>query len=59
MEKLKLLCWCYATQRLVYVKGEIVGRRQADLLKVFDCGHRDCPERYAVDCLINKLLEGR
>lgn len=57
--EIKTLCWCYATRRLVYVKGEIVGKRQADLLKIFDCEHKDCPKRYAVDCLINKLLEGR
>ena len=44
---------------LVHIKGEIVGKRQADLLKIFDCELRDCPKHYAVDCLINKLLEGR
>jgi hypothetical protein len=52
-------CWCCAMQREVRVKGEIVGRRQADLLKIADCQHRDCPKRGAVGCLIGKLLEGR
>ena len=52
-------CWCYATQRQVRVKGEIVGKRQADLLKISDCEIKDCPKRYAIDCLIGKLLEGR
>ena len=51
-------CWCYATQRQVNVRGEIVGRRQADLLRVTDCEHRDCAKRHAEDCLIGKLREG-
>jgi len=52
-------CWCCVTQRQVQVKGRIVGKRQADLLEILDCEHKDCPKRYAVDCLIGKLLEGR
>jgi hypothetical protein len=52
-------CWCYATQRQVQVKGRIVGKRQADLLEILDFEHKDCPKRYAMDCLIDKLLEER
>lgn len=52
-------CWCYATQRQVQVKGRIVGKRQADLLEISDCEHKHCPKRYAKDCLIGKLREGR
>jgi len=52
-------CWCYATQRQVQVRGRIVGKRQADLLEISDCEHKDCAKRYAKDCLIGKLLEGR
>jgi len=52
-------CWCCVTQRQVQVKGRIVGKRQADLLRISDCEHKDCPKRYAVDCLIGKSLEGR
>jgi hypothetical protein len=56
---IEVSCWCCATQREVRVKGEIVGRRQADLLKITECQRRDCPKRRAVDCLIGKLVEGR
>jgi len=53
-------CWCYATQRQVRVKGEIVGKRQADLLRISDCEHKEtCPRACAVDCLIGEVLEGR
>lgn len=52
-------CWCCVTQRQVQVKGRIVGKRQADLLEILDCEHKGCPKRYAVGCLIGKLLEGR
>ena len=52
-------CWCYVTQRQVQVKGRTVGKRQADLLEISDCEHKDCSKRYAKDCLIGKLLEGR
>lgn len=52
-------CWCYTRQRQVQVKGRIVGKRQADLLEILDCEDKDCPKRYAVDCLIGKLREGR
>jgi hypothetical protein len=37
-------CWCYAIQRQVQVKGRIVGKRQADLLEISDCEHKDCPK---------------
>ena len=59
MSEIRASCWCYAMQRQVYVKGSIVGKRQADLLKVVDCEHKGCPKRYAVDCLIGKMLESR
>ena len=60
-------CWCYATKRQVYIIGLIVGRRQADLLEVTDCvgvvdsvvDTKKCPQRFAVDCRIGKLVEGR
>jgi len=59
VSEIRASCWCYAMQRQVYVKGRIVGKRQADLLEILDCEHKDCLKRYAVDCLIGKLLEGR
>jgi len=53
-------CWCYATQRQVYVKGKVVGKRQADLLRISDCEHKGtCSRACAVDCLIGEVLEGR
>lgn len=63
----KIDCWCYATQRQVYLEGVIIGKRQADLLEVLDCvglvnskeDTKKCPKRYAKDCLIGKLREGR
>lgn len=58
-QKIKCSCWCYATQRQVNLEGVIAGRRQADLLKVTDCQHKDCPKRFEVDCLIGHVMEGR
>jgi len=55
----KLSSWCYGTKKMVEVEGEIVGKRQADLLKVTDCTQKDCPKRGTTECLIGKLREGR
>jgi len=52
-------CHCTATQRQVRIKGRIAGHRQADLLKITDCEHKNCPMRYTADCLIGKVLESR
>jgi len=52
-------CWCYATQMQVLIKGKIVGKRQAELLDVVDCEHKNCPKRSFDDCLIGKIREGR
>ena len=53
-------CWCCAMQRQVQVKGKIVGKRQADLLKVGDCEcKKTCLRACAVGCLIGKVVEGR
>lgn len=59
MAESEVSCWCYATERQVQVRGRIVGKRQADLLEVSDCEHQDCAKRYAKDCMIGRLLEGR
>jgi len=59
VSEIEVSCWCYATQKQVQVKGMIVGKRQADLLKVADCKHKDCPKRHSLDCLVGKLREGR
>jgi hypothetical protein len=55
----RVSCWCYTAQRQVHLEGRVVGKRQADLLKISDCECKDCPKRYAVDCLIGKMLESR
>jgi len=52
-------CWCYGVKDMVNVKGELVGRRQAELMVVKECERVNCPKRGDVDCLINKLREGR
>ena len=52
-------CWCCAVRRMVTVKGEVVGRRAAELLKIVDCLEVGCPRRGAVDCLVGKVREGR
>lgn len=58
--KLEVECWCYGTKRMVHVKGELIGRRQADLLRVTDCEHEDaCEKKFTIDCLIGKIREGR
>jgi hypothetical protein len=52
-------CWCYAARRMVTVRGEVVGRRAAELLNIVDCLEADCPKRGSVDCLVGKVREGR
>jgi hypothetical protein len=52
-------CWCYATKRQVNIEGVIIGKRQADLIEILDCEYEHCPKRYAKDCLIGKIREGR
>ena len=50
--------WCYAARKQVWVYGVIVGRRQADLLRVLDCEEKSCSMRGSESCLIGKLREG-
>lgn len=53
-------CWCYDMKRTVRIKGEIVGRRQAVLLKVTWCELYDiCPKKREPDCLVGKIREGK
>lgn len=59
MKKIACRCWCYGIKDMVYVVGELVGKRQADLLLVKDCERKNCPKRGEVDCLISRLREGR
>ena len=59
VELLNRDCWCYAMKKQVNVKGKIVGKRVCLLLKIVDCYHKKCPKRYADDCLIGKIREGR
>ena len=60
MSEIEFSCWCCATQRQVQLKGRIVGKRQADLLEVTNCEHREaCSKVNHVECLVGKLLEGR
>ena len=56
---MKAECWCYTTERTVTLNGETTGKRQAELFRVDDCQHKDCPKRLSRDCLIGKVLEGR
>ena len=52
-------CWCYCAKKMVVVKGEVIGKRAADLLRLFDCLEVDCQKRGDLDCLIGKVREGR
>jgi len=52
-------CWCYCAKKMVTIRGEVVGRRAADLLKIFDCLEANCRMRGDPDCLIGKMREGR
>jgi len=52
-------CWCYCAKKMVTVRGEIVGRRAADLLKIVDCLEVDCLLRGVPDCLVGKVRESR
>ena len=52
-------CWCCAAQRMAVLMGEIVGRRQAEILRVSDCQVSDCAWRSSLDCLIGREIEGR
>ena len=55
----KKSCWCYAMKRQVTIEGEIIGERQATLLKVMDCEKLICVKRGDSDCLIGKIREGK
>jgi len=56
---MKVSCWCYGKKMQINIEGEIEGKRQAELLRVNDCEHKNCDKRNAEDCLIGKLREGR
>ena len=56
----KVSSWCYGIKRQVTVAGEIVGERQATLLKVTDCEWRfACAKAGGDECLIGKVREGK
>ena len=52
-------CWCYVAAKMVLVRGEVVGRRAADLLKVNDCLEVGCLHGGVPDCLVGKIRESR
>ena len=54
-----LECWCCVAQRMARLMGKIVGRRQAEILRVSECQISDCAGRGSLDCLIGKEIEGR
>ena len=58
-ETVKRTCWCYIMGKSVTIDGDIVGHRQADLLKVKNCVVEGCVRRVAADCLIGKIIEGK
>jgi len=39
--------------------GEIVGKRQAELLRVRECEQIGCPMKHSKFCSVGKLKEGR
>ena len=51
--------WCYAIKKQVWVKGAIMGKRQADLLLIVDCEESKCSERNSTECIVGKLREGQ
>ena len=58
-EKIETDCYCYAAKRQVIIKGVVVGKRQADLLRIKDCVEDKCLHRNEPDCLIGKIREGK
>ena len=52
-------CWCCVAQCMAVLMGEIVGRRQAEVLRVSDGKFSDCVWRGSRDCLIGREIEGR
>ncbi|MDI6847649.1 MAG: hypothetical protein QMD23_05915 [Candidatus Bathyarchaeia archaeon] len=57
MGEIEFSCWCCAVQRQVCVKGRVVGRWQADLLRVLDCEEKLCGMRGSESCLVGNLRE--
>ena len=51
-------CWCYAAGRTVFVRGRVICRVAADVLKVSGCGEVGCGKRGKSECLVGKMLEG-
>jgi len=51
-------CWCWFAQRQAKLKGTIIGKRQAEILKVEDC-QENCGKKRSEDCLIGRELESR
>ena len=59
-KQLKSECWCYAIKRTVNIKGVILEKRQADLLKIKHCElENHCAFLGDADCLVGKIREGR
>ena len=54
----KQLQWCWFTGKTATLKGKIIAKRQAEVLKVEDCTE-DCHQKHTQMCLIGKELEGK
>ena len=44
---------------MAVLTGKIIGKRQAEILRVSDCQVSDCAWRGSRDCLISREIEGR
>lgn len=56
-EMLRRECWCYTAAKQVWIRGRIVGHRQADVMRILDCEDQKCTLRNTKDCLVGKVRE--
>ena len=50
--------WCYSVGMMVSVRGVVICRVAADVLKVTGCSEVSCGKRGRSECLVGKNLEG-
>ena len=51
-------CWCYSVGMMVSLRGVVICRAAADVLKVTGCSEVGCGKRGRSECLVGKHLEG-
>jgi hypothetical protein len=59
MQEKEYSFWCCTTQKMVILRGIIIGKRIVEVFKIHECEQLNCVKRQSGSCLIGKEIEGK